>query len=334
MNLQDMIGNYRDAYSTPTESIMPQVRQMMTNPLVDDEAIGRMSIGNDKLGEMMSSGYNARNATIKTYGDMMKEDVSNRMAGPTAIQHLATADKAMADSDPTRVAALEQAKKRGDVVGVQEGQDINAASMNPDAANFVMPKRLQAQGIRTQADLIRTYGANAHSILAAEMNADAREKAAGIQAGGEKIAASINANAAILNHQLTSSVNELKLIDNRIADYGNNPKNAVMKAAAETEKRDLSTRIANLQEQLGNLAGQAESVVDSKVPGSKRPAPAATKKSTATINPAQNAGNLQIKYPVGKVVTRGKESYIVSGHTPDGVPYTTINGKNYKLNVQ
>lgn len=332
MDMQNMLGNYVARYQQPEESIMPQVRQMMTNPIVEDTNTAALTGAN--LGEMMTAGYGGRNATIKGYGDMLKEDVANRMAGPTAIQHLATADKALADADPTRVASLEQAKKMGEVTGVQEGQNINATNMNPDAANFVMPKRLQAQGIRTQADLIRTYGANAHSVLAAEMNADARENAARIQAGVEKTAASINANAAILNHQLTSSINEMKLLDNSIADYGNNPKNAAAKNAAIVQKQNLTTRIADLQGQLGNLAGKAETVVDSKVPGGKRPTSATGKKPTNTINPAANAGNLQIKYPVGKVVTQGKESYKVSGHTPDGVPYTTVNGKNYKLNVQ
>lgn len=334
MDLQNTLAAHVARYGTPQESIMPDIRKMMTTPILSPEEINRMAIGNEHLGKLMNEGYGSRNAAINTYGGMLKEDTASRLAGPTAIQHITTGMKNQADTqktmnemNPNWVRSNEAAKKGGEAEGIQAGNKAIADAMRKSGRVTVLPKNLQSYGIMTDADAVERYGKDWHTIIGSDLNAQSRVAAANVTGNAERDSAKTNAFANLADKQLDSTLKELKLTEDAIFNAGITKGGKVNLPALEAKKAELVNRLSTLNKDVSEVGDVAKGRATG---GNGRPAPAKAK----TATPQVVAGDLTKKYPVGKVVTQGAESYKVTGHTPEGVPYTTVGGKNYKLNVQ
>lgn len=305
MDMNTMLGNYVAKYNTPVDSVMPDVRRMMSTPLIEDTTSA--AVTGMPLGEMMKGAYEGRNATIGQYGNLLREDVQNRMAGPTMIQHLATANKNMLETDPVHMGKIEQAKKQGEAQGTALG-NINIAEMMPHTP--LHPLFAKDSGYASWGDLVRAVGpAHAASMYGQWSRGNAQRDSAGTTAAGEKESAKINAAGAILNNQIIGSLKELKTVDDAIFNAGLSPKTKDQIPALQAQRNEILTRMAKAQQ---SMAGVGEAATN-RVTG-RRPAPAAWKSSS----PVKDMKTLK----VGDMYNGVKVEQIINGRPAATNPAT------------
>lgn len=220
MGLYDMydvpIANHLAGYNQD-ESIMPAIRNLLSQPIVEDTNMAALT-GMD-LPSIMSNVFNVRDKTLSTYGNLLKEDTANYMKGPSAIKALSEAKESVGRYDPTVQGNLEQGKAYGKQIG--ESSAWNEMAVPYDTVKA--PKELQEIGVNTIGDAIRQWGPDwkttANSIIggraritAAGIGAGGQVTAAGITSGGLKTSAALTAQIAAENNRLNSLNDEYKAL--------------------------------------------------------------------------------------------------------------------------
>jgi len=321
MGLYDMydvpIANHLAGYNQD-ESIMPAIRNLLSQPIVEDTNMAALTGMN--LPEIMNNAFKVRDNTLSTYGNLLKEDTSNYLKAPTAIKALSEAKENAGRYDPSVQLPVEQAKERGKKTGEYLATDDIATQWDNVKLH---PELATLMGVGSLGEAYRLHGSNLASVMNALQRKWGDLGAAGIKAGGEKFATLASLQGMVLNNQLQDLDKEeaglRKIVSDLIyANKMNDPSQVKMLDDANARIAQIGLNRRDLRNRLMGLAGTVGERIDRKV--GKRPGPV---KQAKTVNPDIPTAGTPVKTSKGDGIYTGRTG-------PNGHPTIMLGGKEYE----